>query len=123
MAFFKYIFFRIFISYRKKHDEIESAITAMIFVSLFMFMNIFSLGGLLNNFELLPVFFKSKLQVTSFIIVLFFVNFYIFLYKKKYKIIYERFTNSRNIKGNRWFVILYLIISVLLLLVTPFIKC
>ncbi len=124
MIFYKYIFYRIFSIYRKKHDKDESSYTAMIFVNLFMFMNIFVVGGLLNNFNLLPVFFKSKIQVVIFIIVLLIVNYFIFLHKIKYDVFcdeFERKTNSKS-KQNGWLIVLYFIISTSLLFAVPFIK-
>ena len=124
MIFFKYIFYRIFSIFRKKHDEDESSYTAMVFVNLFMFMNIFEVGGILNNFNLLPVFFKSKIQVVIFIFVLLIINYFIFLHKMKYNEFcdeFERKTNSRS-KQKGWIIILYFIISTSLLFVIPFIK-
>ena len=124
MQFFKYIFYRIFSIYRKKHDKGESAYTAMIFVNLFMFMNIFAVGGILNRFNLLPVFFKSKIQIVIFIIVLLIINYFVFLHKKKYNKFCDEFeekTNS-NSKKNGWLIVLYFILSTSLLFVVPFIK-
>lgn len=122
MLFFKYIFFRIYILYRRKHDEIESAVTALLFVNLFMFMNFFSIGGILNKFELLPVFFKSSYQVIIFIIILFFINYITLVHKKTYRRIHERFVNNTNYTRNGWIVIIYLIITIVLVFAIPFIK-
>lgn len=124
MIFFKYIFYRIFSIYRKKHDKDESSYTAMIFVNLFMFMNIFVVGGLLNNFNLLPVFFKSKIQIIVFMVILLVINFFIFLHKNRFDIFcneYEQKANSKS-KQKGWIIVLYFIISTSLLFVVPFIK-
>lgn len=124
MKFFKYVFYRIFSIYNKKHDKNESAYTAMIFVNLFMFMNIFVVGGILNNFNLLPVFFKSKIQVAVFIIVLLIINYFVFLHKKKYNEFCNKFEQKTNLKGeeNKWLIILYFILSASMLFAVPFIK-
>lgn len=124
MYFFKYIFYRIFSFYRKKHDEAESAITSMIFVSLFMFMNIFVVSGLLYNFKLLPVFFDSKIQVVIFMIALFGINYFILLYKKKYSLIISEVEKKPQSKGKLkgWLIVLYFLISCFLLFIIPFVK-
>jgi len=122
MLFFKYVFFRIYVLYRRKYDEIESAVTALLFVNLFMFMNFFSIGGILNKFELLPVFFKSSYQVIIFMTILFFVNYITLVHKKTYRRIHERFVNNTNYTRNGWIVIIYLIITIVLVFAIPFIK-
>ena len=96
----------------------------MIFVNLFMFMNIFVAGGILNNFNLLPVFFKSKIQVVVFIIVLLIINYFVFLHKMKYDKFCDEFEQKTNSKSKRkgWLIILYFIISTSLLFIVPFIK-
>lgn len=96
MAFFKYLLYRIFILLKKKHDNNESAITALILVNLFMYLNIFALGGLLNKLKLLPIFFRSKIQVIAFIIILLIVNYFILIHNENYLKIYEKFDNETN---------------------------
>lgn len=122
--FYKYIFYRIFSLYRKKNDIDESSYTAMIFVNLLMFMNVFFIVGILNNFKLLPIFFRSKTQVIIFIIVLLFINYFIFLRKKKYERFCDKFERKANSKSKEkgWLIVLYFIISAFLLIVLPFIK-
>lgn len=124
MIIFKYVFYRIFSIYRKKHDKDESSYVAMIFVTLFMFMNIFVVGGIVNNFNLLPVFFKSKIQVIVFMVILLVINFFIFLHKKKYDRFCDEFEQKANSKSKQkgWIIVLYFIISTSLLFVVPFIK-
>lgn len=124
MILFKYIFYRIFSIYRKKHDKNESSYTAMIFVNLFMFMNIFVVGGLLNNFNLLPVFFKSKIQVVVFMVFLLVINFFVFLHNNKFDDFCDKYEQKANSKSKQkgWIIVLYFIISTSLLFVVPFIK-
>ena len=124
MSFFKYIFYRIFSIYRKKHDKDESSFVALVFVNLLMFMNIFVLGGILYNFNLLPLFFKTKIEVVVVMIVMLIINYFIFLHKAKYDEFCDEFgskTDSR-IKYKGWLILFYIIISTFLLFIVPFIK-
>jgi len=124
MKWIQYVFYRIFFLYRKRHDESESAIIAMIFVSLFLFMNIFVIGAILYKFNLLPVFFSLPVQGSMFILGLFMVNYFLILYRKKYLIFVLRFEkesiSKRKING--WLVVVYIFISTILLYLIPLIK-
>jgi hypothetical protein len=87
-------------------------------------MNIFVVGGLLNSFNLLPVFFKSKIQVIVFMVILLVINFFVFLHRKRFEIFCDEFEKKANSKSKQkgWIIVLYLIISTSLLFVVPFIK-
>lgn len=124
MKWIQYVFYRIFLLYRKKHDASESAFTAIIFVSLFLFMNIFVIGAILNKFDLLPVFFSLPIQGIMFMVGLFIAVYFLILYKKKYLEFINRFKkesiSKRKING--WLVVVYIFISTILLYLVPLIK-
>lgn len=124
MIFFKYVFYRIYSVYHKKCDKKESAFTAMIFVSLFLFMNIFVIGAVLNKINLLHTFFNSEFQVIVFMTSLFVINFFVFVVKNRYEKICYEFDQKADSKSkqNGWLIVIYFIFSISLLFVVPFIK-
>jgi hypothetical protein len=86
--------------------------------------NLLVLGAFLRKINLLPFFFQSKKQVIVFMICLFAISLTLFLYKKRYKEIinkYEQENEQERKKGNL-FVWLYVIISFLLIFILAFYK-
>ena len=123
MKWMQYVFYRIFSLYRRKHDDGESAIIAMMFVSLLMFMNIFAIGAILYNFKLLPLFFSLPSQGTIFIFGLFALNYFLFIYKNRYVRFVQKFEQNSLLKRKKgWLIVLHIILSAALLYAIPFVK-
>lgn len=79
-------------------DEDDAGFTSMMALCLWMLMIVINMIALLMSFELLdPRFFYSK-TVTGVIlaIVLMVMNYFIFLRRKKYITIIDRFSNESN---------------------------
>ena len=97
---------------------------AMIYFSGLIFVNLFVAGAFLRKVDILPIFFTGKDQVIAFMIVLFIGAYFLFLHKKRYKIIiakYEKESEQKRKKGNM-VVWLYVIISFLLIYFVAFYK-
>ncbi len=124
MKWYQYIFYRIFLFYRKNHDEDESSISAMLFISIIMFLNIITIGGMLHGFKILPVFFNLPVQGVLFMVGLFVLNYFLFLYKKKYLVFVQAYNQntSSNKKIQGWLVVSYIVISFALLILMAFFK-
>ncbi len=79
-------------------DEDDAGFTSMMALCLWMLMIVINMIALLMSFELLdPRFFHSK-TVTGVIlaIVLMVMNYYVFLWRKKYITIIDRFSNESD---------------------------
>jgi hypothetical protein len=97
---------------------------AMIYFSGLIFVNLFTAIGFLRKIDLLPIFFTRKNQVIAFMIVLVLGGYFLFLHKKKYKIViakYEQESEPERKKGNL-IIWLYVIISFLLFFVVALYK-
>jgi hypothetical protein len=90
---YQYLFYRIYVEWKKQTKENDAAISAM-----------FALSGLIGYnlvfiFNYVDIFigeslFSDNIQIVSMGILLFLINTFIFLYKKKYIIIENQFKNE-----------------------------
>ena len=97
---------------------------AMFYFSGLIFLNLLVAGAFLRKVDILPIFFTGKVQVIAFIIVLFIGAYFLFLHKKRYKIIiakYEKESEPERKKGNL-IIWLYIIISFLIFFVVALYK-
>lgn len=97
---------------------------AVIYFSGLIFVNLFTAIGFLRKINVLPIFFSGKNQVIAFMIVLFLGGYFLFLHKKRYKIIiakYEQESELERKKGNL-IIWLYIIISFFLFFIVALYK-
>jgi len=112
MKFFRYLYYRLYSwNLRQWGDQDLPQFNALLGVSFLIYLNILALG------EVIFVLFSSFLPtfntfVKIFILIvgymLLLLNFFLFVYKKKYKEIAERFNNETKTDRNRRSVILWL---------------
>jgi phosphatidylglycerophosphate synthase len=97
---------------------------AMIYVSGLLFANIFVIGAFLKKQNILPFFFTGKRQIIIFMACLFVLNYFLFLHKKRYKKIIERYEQENELRRKRGNLIvwLYVIITFLTIFAVAFYK-
>jgi hypothetical protein len=108
-----YIYYRLWDMHSRGEDQFTGAILAIFTTSLFFWLNIFSVIVLLRKLDLIPIFF-SKTVSLSFMILLFVVDYFLFVHNKKYEKIIQMFKdepkNERRKKG--LLVVLYILLLV-----------
>ncbi len=104
---YQYLFYRIYVEWKKQTKEHDAAISAMFalsgligynFVFIFNYVDIFIGESLFSDGESL---FSDNIQIVSMSILLFLINTYMFLCKKKYIIIENQFKNETK-KQKTW---------------------
>lgn len=124
MKLLDYLYYKIYRANLIGSAKDIAEFVALIYLSGLIFINLFVAGSFLRKINLFPFFFTNKKQVILCIICLFALNYFLFLYKRRYKKIiskYEKETEERRKKGNL-FLWIYVIISFLLIFVVSFYK-
>ena len=124
MKILDYLFYKIYRANLIGSGKSIAPFVAPIYLSGLIFFNVLVLGAFLRKIDLLPFFFRNKIQVIAFIICLFAISNFLFLYKKRYKKIiskYEQKSEHERKRGNL-IVWLYTIISFLLIFAVAYYK-
>ena len=124
MKILNYIFYKIFFMHSKGEDNSTAAGLAVMTTSAIFFANIFTIGAFLKKTNILPQFIHSKIQAILLMFLLVVINYFIFMYKKKYLNIKEKFDNEskhQKVIGST-IVYFYFFLSFILLLVLALYK-
>ncbi len=102
----------------KGEDSITAAGLAVMTISVVFFANIFTIGAFLRKANILNRFMNRPREAIFLMIVLLFINYFLFMHKKKYLNIKELFDNENRQKRiiGSTIVFLYCFISFILLL-------
>ena len=99
MKFYKYIYYRIYAWLSIRFGENDAPQwSALFIVSLLLFFNIMFIMLLLNSFTIKTLYFGSnsaRIEAILTALVLYLVNYFIFIFKKKYKKIVQEFKNEK----------------------------
>ncbi len=108
-----YFYYRLFDMHSRGEDHVTGAFMALFTSSLPIWLNIFSIIALLRKIDLFPVFF-SKTVWLSFMVLLFVVDYFLFVHRKKYEKIIQLFKDEPKAKRRKGslLVLLYILISV-----------
>lgn len=120
-----YIYYRLLDMHSRGEDNVTGAILAVITISLFFWLNIFSVVGLFRNVGFMTIFFNKTIWL-SLMILLFIMNYFIFVHNKKYNRIIQMFKDEqKSIKRRHGlYTLLYLLISIVFfVLITLFKPC
>jgi hypothetical protein len=117
----QYIYYRIFEMHSRGEDSITAAGLAIITLSAIWGINIITIYGILFKTKIIS---NIKPNYGIYLgIGLLIMNFFLFMFKKKYKKIKQKFSNEQKQKKikNGIFVLLYGLLSFILFFVTAFI--
>ncbi len=113
MKIIDYSFYRIYHLFKKGEDSTYAAFLSTIAFTVIVFFNVFAIGTFLRKLGIIPYFIHSKITGISLEIILFGMGWLLFLRKKKYVDIENRFreeSRHTGVLGNIG-VILILILS------------
>lgn len=103
----------------KGEDSLTAAGLSVMTASIIFFANIFTIGALLKKRNVLERFINKPLDGVYLMMFLLIINYFLFMHKKKYLIIKEKFADENKkmkIVGGL-FVILYCLLSFIFLLI------
>ena len=118
MRILQYIYYKILLMHSKGENNITAAGLAVMTISVIFFANIFTIGAFLRKTNILHRFINKPREGILLMIVLLFINYFLFMHKTKYLNIKEMFVSEskqKRIIGSA-FVILYCFLSFILLL-------
>lgn len=124
MKYYDYLFYRFYTLHNRKHDGDESAYTSAIYVSLLMFLNLVFFGVILCKYMIVTIPENLQIILIALLLGLFVLNYFHFVYKKKYIGLSLGFglesLQKRKVKG--WIMVLYVSITFISIVLTPFIQ-
>jgi amino acid transporter len=108
-----YLFYRIHTFYSRSQGKVNGAVLAMVLVCVIIFLNLFTILILLQISRILPIIDITRQDTTISILILFISGYFVFLRKKRYIEIGNRFENetSRERQNGRTKVLLYIFAS------------
>jgi len=109
-----YLFYRLYKRQRSKFGVIESLNFTIITISSLNFINLFTLQILFDKLNIIPEYITSTVKAVSIILIIILINYFCFIYKKKYKSIVLKFDNYRKFKFGTGLIIIYVVLSVAL---------
>ena len=120
MKIYQYLFYRLYKRQRTKFSEFESLIFALLTITAIIFVNFFTLEIFLNKMLLTPSIITSKSLVIIIMALIFSVNCFVFLMKKRYKNIEQKFQNETKKQKNigTFIIIAYVVLSFILFFVS-----
>lgn len=124
MNVFDYLYYKLYRATLLGSLKDIAAFATTCYFSLLIFLNIFVVGAFLRKLDLLPYFLKGKVQVAILICLFIALNYFLFVYSGRYKLIikhHEQETESSRKTGNL-IVWLYVLISVALIFIVAFYK-
>ena len=119
MNIYHYLFYRLYKRQNTKYSKTESVVFAVIALSIFLFLNIFTLGIFFYRLNFLPVFIESKFQVIILVFLIIIINLLIFFRRKKYLNLeskYQGIKKKNNTIGTV-VIILYVILSLIIFII------
>lgn len=125
MIIYKYIFYRLYSAYLKQYNASFASLSALIFVSWIMIINLSTIWVLLDRLNIVS-FLSSSFQGVFFFVSLMIVNYFLFIHKKKYLDIVDemqKLIDSKKYKFlNIYFSILFVISSIVILFLVALIR-
>jgi len=117
---YQYLFYRIYKRKKKKNGEIESTLVSMMAISCIVFLNLVTIETFLSKLLAIQVIIDSVLSVIITMVSIFGLNCLMFLLKKRYKDIEQKFLNETKTHQNigTFIIIAYIIISFILFFVS-----
>lgn len=111
-----YIFFKLHMFFYKAQGQRDGAVIAMITLSCFLGLNIFTIISFLEGFKILPISNLNKNYLFVLALIMFTLCSIIFLRRRRYIQIESRFKNEQESKkiGGLILVILYFVLSIIL---------
>lgn len=120
MRVYQYLFYRLYKRQLTKFSEFESLIFALLTITAIVFINLYTLDIGLNKLISTPALINSKVAVISAIIIIFGLNCFFFLLKKRYRDIEQKFGNEtkEHKRLGLFGIIAYIIVSFVLFFIS-----
>jgi hypothetical protein len=120
MTLYQYLFYRIYKRQRTKNGETESTLVSIMAITCILFLNLITIETFVNKLFSTPITINSTVAVVVLMASIFGLNCFIFLFKKKYKDIEQRFSNETTSRNNwgTFGIITYIVFSFILFFIS-----
>jgi hypothetical protein len=119
-----YLFYRIHTFYSRSQGQTNGAVLAMILVCIIIFLNLITIVTILEAIKILPIINFTRPFSIVFCLCLFVLGYFVFLRKKRYIEIGNKFENetSRERQNGRSKVLLYIFASAIVFVMVSMLR-